>query len=163
MKLFSRILFLPFLFSTISITAISQKCITQKDSTGNSYSLNSIHFKFDRWEIDSTTYACLDSLVIFLKERDSLIIQIKCHIDVSDQDARYSKNISVKQANEIVNYLVLKGISNARLIPTGMGKTEPIYTEIQIKKMKTKAEQMQARNKNRRCEFKILSSKFKSP
>lgn len=106
----------------------------------------SIHFKTDRAEIESSSFGLLDSVVAVLasNDHDKLNIQIEGHTD-SQGSAAYNKGLSQRRAEAVVAYLVNKGIAKSRLTARGFGLEKPIadnHTE-------------EGRAKNRRVVFAI--------
>jgi OmpA-OmpF porin, OOP family len=89
----------------------------------------------------------LDRLVRLLQERPSMIIQIDGHCD-DYGGHEYNMDLSRRRAKAVVNYLESKGISSARLIPRGFGKTRPVATN----------DTDEGRQLNRRVEYTIMQN-----
>ncbi len=85
----------------------------------------SIHFKTDRAEIESSSFGLLDSVVDVLTSHGELNIQIEGHTD-NQGSAAYNKGLSQRRAEAVVAYLVKKGIAKSRLTGRGFGLERPI-------------------------------------
>lgn len=112
-------------------TALSKKDVikspTEKDSISNikkSVVFNPVFFDFDESRITSKMAAELDKTVQLMKENPHLKVLVKAHTDRSGS-ASYNLDLSQKRAENIVDYLVKKGISPERLIGQGVGFSEP--------------------------------------
>jgi OmpA-OmpF porin, OOP family len=109
--------------------------------------IKGINFKTNEAEILKNSFRTLDGAVKVLKEYPDLRMEIQGHTDdVGDDDA--NMDLSQRRAESVKAYFVDKGIEENRLIARGYGKTQPLVAKT------TKA----ARAKNRRVEFKLVSS-----
>lgn len=104
----------------------------------------------------------LNSLYDKMIEFPNWVVELQAHTDCRGSEL-YNKNLSQGRANSCVAYLVAKGIAKERLVPVGYGENVPIkgLSCDAIKGMATKEEQEKAHQRNRRTQFKILSSDFK--
>jgi hypothetical protein len=98
----------------------------------------------------------IDSIVNFLNTFPSLKIEISDHTDCRGK-AIYNRDLSKRKADEIVTFLIEKGIDPNRLVAVGYGADQPIIECEEIKRQKTKEEQEKSHQINRRVEIKILS------
>lgn len=114
---------------------------------GSSIRLNNIFFDFDMDVLRPESRPELDRLVRLLKERPSMIIQIDGHCD-DFGGHEYNMDLSRRRAKSVVNYLESAGISSARLIPRGFGKTRPVATN----------DTDEGRQLNRRVEYTIMQN-----
>ena len=69
----------------------------------------------------------LNRLRDFLLVNPNVNIEIQGHVNGDGTQPYSSKRLSKKRAKEIVNYLVLSGISPKRLSAKGFGFTDPVY------------------------------------
>ena len=92
----------------------------------------------------------LDKLVATMKRYPSLQAEILSHTD-SRGEASRNKTVSQNRAQEIVNYMVAKGVARKRLKATGMGESVPVNGCVDGV-ICTEAEY----RRNRRTEFKVV-------
>ena len=81
-------------------------------------------FGFDSAEIKPESYLMMDNVVEVLKANPDMKIEIQGHTD-STGNAEYNMGLSVRRANAVKDYLVMKGISSTRLTVKGFGITQP--------------------------------------
>ncbi len=137
----------------------------QFNLTSTSFSVGSIYkanprilFDLAKSTISKESYPLLDSIAEFLLKNDKLVIEVGVHNDsrVAEQEKIRSRNLSQSRAQNIVDYLIDKGIPKEQLIPVGFGATQLIISEKEIDNLKTAQEKEEAHAVNRRTEFKIL-------
>ena len=71
-----------------------------------------------------------------------------------------------QKGSVFVDYLISKGSPSDRMVPVGYGEAPPRAEGLECKsidKMSTKEEQEAAHQRNRRTQFRVLSSDFNSP
>ncbi len=100
--------------------------------------------KLDR--LTSHSYIMLDQIVNLLNKNTGSNLEVIVH---SDNTGSLANNLSVtqKRAQSIVNYLVKRGISAKRLVPTGFGGSLPIAPNMLEKDRKL----------NRRIDFVLIN------
>lgn len=108
--------------------------------------LRNIFFDVNKYDLQPESFVELDNLVSLLKENPALKISINGHTDNTGTPADNMK-LSNNRANEVVRYLVSKGIMASRLSAKGWGETQPIATN----------NTEEGRAKNRRTEMKVLN------
>lgn len=114
---------------------------------GSSIRLNNVFFDFDSSVLRPESYPELDRLVRLLRERPSMIIQIDGHCD--DMGGHeYNMDLSRRRARAVADYVASQGISSARLMPRGFGKTRPVATN----------DTDEGRQLNRRVEYTIMQN-----
>lgn len=103
----------------------------------------------------------LNTLYNKMIENPNWVVELQAHTDCRGSE-KYNRNLSQGRANSCVAYLVNKGISSERLVPVGYGENVPIkdLTCDAIQKLSTKEEQEKAHQRNRRTQFKILSTDY---
>lgn len=84
-----------------------------------------IYFETDKADLKLISYSALDDLVDILKRNDVVNLTIEGHTD-SDADDAYNMTLSQKRTESVKEYLISKGISDARLTAIGYGETKPI-------------------------------------
>jgi outer membrane protein OmpA-like peptidoglycan-associated protein len=106
--------------------------------------LNNIHFKLDKATLLPASYPELNKLYRLMQRNSGIEIKIAGHTDSTGTET-YNKELSVKRAQAVAEYLRQKGIDTNRVSYEGYGNTRPIATD------STEA----GRAKNRRVEFII--------
>jgi OmpA-OmpF porin, OOP family len=108
-----------------------------------------IYYEFDKDELTPGAMQVIDTTMYkVLAETPDIIVEISAHTD-SKGDSLYNIHLSQRRAEQVVKYLVSKGIEPARLIAKGYGEDNPIADN--------ETEEGQAMN--RRTEFRIVGSK----
>lgn len=117
----------------------------EKTDAGATAVLNNIFFDFDKFELKEKSKTELNKVVRFLSENGGVRVEIGGHTD-SDGSDEYNKQLSLKRAQAVVDYLVSNGIDRKRLIQKGYGASQPL-------KPNDSEENKQI---NRRIEFKVI-------
>ncbi len=108
----------------------------------------SVHYELNSNVLNEESKRNLDSALIkILTDSPDLIVEISSHTDSTGSD-EYNQDLSQQRAENIVNYLIEKGIDKSRLIATGYGSTKPIADNATE----------EGRAINRRTEFKVIGS-----
>jgi outer membrane protein OmpA-like peptidoglycan-associated protein len=119
--------------------------------------IKGINFKTGSADIVATSNNVLDQAVAVLKEFPDLKVEVQGHTDdqAPKRGGKFADNQALSQARaeSVKAYFVGKGIEDARVLATGYGDTVPVDPK------KTAA----ARAKNRRVEFKLISSLTTAP
>ncbi len=84
--------------------------------------LNNINYDFGKHNIKSGAAKELDALAKLMKDDPTITIEMRSHTD-SRGTAEFNKELSIKRAIEAKNYLIGKGISEARISTLGLGET----------------------------------------
>ncbi len=122
--------------------------------------IQGINFRTNSADLLATSNRQLDKAVAVLKEFPELRVEIQGHTD--DQAIKKSKKnkfqtnleLSQARAESVTAYLVKKGIEQGRLVAKGYADSVPVAPIDGLKGGKLTA----ARAKNRRTEFKLISS-----
>ncbi|MCU0428654.1 MAG: OmpA family protein [Cytophagaceae bacterium] len=117
-----------------------------KDNT--KLELKDIYFESNSAALSDSSYKELARVIDLMKVNKSAKIEISAHTDDLGTD-EYNNTLSQKRAQEIVKYLVSKGVSSSKLVAKGYGKTKP--------KVANTSDENRAIN--RRVEMKILDIK----
>lgn len=120
---------------------------------GNVVTADNIYYNYGQMNIRPDAARELDKLVATLKKNPQLVIALHAHTD-SRGDAENNRAVSQRRANEVADYLALKGIARWRMKAKGYGESMPI-NECKDGVTCTEAEYQ----KNRRTEFKIIRLK----
>ena len=128
-----------------------------------------VQYAYDKWDllVDQriNSQDSLDYLYNTLTQNPNIVIELQAHTDCRGS-SRYNKDLSQKRAQSCVDYLISKGIPADRMVPVGYGESTPRADGLECKsidKMGTKEEQEAAHQRNRRTQFRVLSSDYKAP
>lgn len=113
-----------------------------------SFTLEYVQFETNEWQVTDSTKEKLEILVLLLKEFVGVQLVISAHTDDVGENEQ-NMILSEKRAQAISDYLVESGIDGNRLENRGYGETKPKFTN----------ETEEGRAKNRRVDFKLISSK----
>lgn len=120
--------------------------LTKVTEDGEVALLEPIQFETGKAVIKAVSFPILDEVVALMKARPALKIGVYGHTDDVGADAMNMK-LSKDRAASCMRYLTGKGIAQSRLESEGFGETKPLVPN----------DSKEARAKNRRVEFKILS------
>jgi len=115
---------------------------------GRKLELQDIYFDYNSAKLHESSMPELDRVVDLMKENPAINIEISAHTD-NKGSSDYNLKLSDKRAQEIVRYLVSKGIPSAKLKPKGYGASRPVAAN----------DTEENRAKNRRVELKVTSVK----
>jgi outer membrane protein OmpA-like peptidoglycan-associated protein len=132
-------------------STIEKNLILVKIKENASVRLNNIFFETDKTELLPSSFAELDRLRDILSKDTALRIAIEGHTDNTGSEA-HNKALSLGRANAVVQYLIVKGIANARLQSRGYAAEKPIAQN----------DTEEGKAKNRRVEFRIVSTESKT-
>lgn len=104
-----------------------------------------ILFPTAQWRLNPKDLKELNDLVDQLKENPSMKIELAAHTDNVGDDAS-NMRLSQQRANSVRDYLVEKGIADARMMSKGYGEKKPIATN----------ETSEGRALNRRTECRVI-------
>jgi len=114
-------------------------------ATNNKITLNNVFFDFDKSDLKAESFIELDRLAELLKKNATIKIEIAGHTD-NKGDAKYNQILSQKRAENVVNYLLQKGIDKTRIVAKGYGETQAISPN----------DTEENKAKNRRIEVRVL-------
>ena len=138
--------------------------------------IDNIFYDFNKATLRPESTAALDDLVALLNENPHVTIEISAHCDFRGS-AEYNLRLSQQRAENVVRYLISKGISADRLTAVGYGKQRPKvirkkltekYTWLKegdkltssfIEKL-NKEQQEICNQLNRRTEFSVLRTTY---
>ncbi len=113
--------------------------------------IKNIYYDFDRATLRKESESVLDTLANFLSENGNVVVEIGSHTD-SRGTEEYNLDLSNRRSENVVNYLIYKGIP-ARLVRfKGYGETKPIAANENADGTDNEA----GRQLNRRTEFKVV-------
>ncbi|HUV31086.1 MAG TPA: peptidoglycan-associated lipoprotein Pal [Acidobacteriota bacterium] len=105
-----------------------------------------VYFDFDKFNLRADAKASLDANYALLNEFPDVIIKIEGHCDERGT-IEYNLSLGEKRAKSAQDYLVGLGITAARISVISYGKERPVDA----------GHDETAWDKNRRCEFRIIS------
>lgn len=117
----------------------------EKVREGSTVVLNNIFFDVDKYELKEKSAVELEKIVRFLTENPKVRIQVSGHTD-NTGSADHNKQLSLRRATSVYNYLVKRGINAARVKYQGYGADMPIADNGTD----------EGRQLNRRIDFSIL-------
>ena len=147
-------------------------------SIANPIELPNIFYDFAKWDLRPESMVALDKLVETLNDNPTITIELGAHTDSRGSDAD-NQTLSQRRAQSVVDYLIEKGISKARLTSKGYGESQPkvvddklaaqysflrngiTLTEDYINSLPSMDEQDIAHQINRRTEFRVLKTDYK--
>jgi len=115
--------------------------------------LDNVYYEFNSADLTEPSKKVLDFLVPIMEDNPEMEIELGAHTDNVGTD-EYNMELSNKRAQSCVDYLVSKGIAQARLTAKGYGESMPIAPN-EIGRGKRKKDNPDGRAKNRRTEFKV--------
>ncbi len=99
--------------------------VNVKFELAKNYTLDNVHFDFGKGSLRPDSYKELDELVSYMKNKESIRIEIGGHTDNVGKDADNLK-LSQQRSESVKAYLVKKGIAAARVVAKGYGATQPV-------------------------------------
>jgi OOP family OmpA-OmpF porin len=116
--------------------------------------LENIYYEFNSADLNERSRNVLDTtLLVLLKEAPEFIIEIGAHTD-SIGDTEYNRQLSQQRADNVVSYLISKGISAEKLVAKGYGEESPVAPNT----LPDGSDNPAGREKNRRTEFRITGT-----
>jgi hypothetical protein len=110
------------------------------------YILDPLHFPFNKTTVNDSSHT-LKNVLQFMKERPSSKITV-CGYSDDLGDTIYNKKLSLKRAEAVKKYLVIKGVERSRISIKGLGEDKPIGSN----------DTEEGRQKNRRVEFEVVQN-----
>lgn len=116
--------------------------------------VGNVQYEFGRSELTAQSKAALDlTLLKMMQENPDIVVEVSAHTDSKGTDA-YNLKLSQKRADNIVAYIVGKGISPRRVIGVGYGESKPIAPNENA----DGSDNPDGRALNRRTEFRIIAT-----
>ncbi|MDA0946166.1 MAG: outer membrane protein [Bacteroidota bacterium] len=101
----------------------------------------------------------LNYLVDLLERNENLVIQLEAHTDSRGSSAA-NKQLSQDRAETCVQYLIERGIPQARMVAKGYGEDALLVSDAEIARL-PESEREMAHQRNRRTVFKIIRFDYK--
>ncbi|HET9993422.1 MAG TPA: OmpA family protein [Kofleriaceae bacterium] len=103
-----------------------------------------VFFDFNKATIKSVSFALLNEVAQAMTDNPKIKVEVQGHTDSVGNDA-FNLKLSQSRAESVRTYLIKRGVSSDRMVPTGYGENVPIADN------RTEA----GRSQNRRVEFVI--------
>jgi len=116
-----------------------------RGGSGATFTVKNVYHDFNKGDYHNYADKAMDSLVNFMKDNPSISVEIRSYTD-SRGGVSYNKELSLKRAKEVLDYLTSKGVDRSRMIARGMGESDP-------RRPNTSEANMQ---RNRRTEFRVI-------
>ncbi|WCL80331.1 OmpA family protein [Saprospira sp. CCB-QB6] len=87
------------------------------------YQIDAIYYDYDQDRINLERSTGLQQLLDIMVNNPELVVEIRSHTD-SRGDANYNLELSSRRAKAVADYLIAKGISEARLSYLGLGESQ---------------------------------------
>jgi outer membrane protein OmpA-like peptidoglycan-associated protein len=124
-------------------------------SKEGSITLANVFFDLDKATIRKESYSELNKLADFLKENESVKVEIGGHTDTRG-DAKANQILSENRAKAVYEYIIDKGVDKSRLSYKGYGESQPIHTDEEIEQLESEEAKERAHQENRRTEYRII-------
>ena len=129
------------------------KPVPPEQAVPSNFELQTIYYDLDKSNIRPDAEVVMDKLVLLLKERPELKIELSSYTD-SRASIAYNVALSQRRVKAAVDYLVTHGIAENRMVPRYYGKNNLVNKCADNVKC-TEAEQQM----NRRTEFRVIEGK----
>ena len=86
---------------------------------------SNITFRTDSADLNAQFFKVLDGVALVTKKYDRTIIEVAGHTD-SVGDSAYNRQLSQRRATAVAQYLISKGIADARMMTAAGGEEHPI-------------------------------------
>ncbi len=130
---------------------VEQPTISDIPDSQLTIDVKNIEFLLNKYDIENDSAEELDKVVKFMKEHPTVIIEFLAHTDSRGPDA-WNQELTEHRAQEVVSYIVRKGIDYRRIYGKGYGESMPVNQCVNGVDC-TEQEHIQ----NRRTEFLILA------
>jgi outer membrane protein OmpA-like peptidoglycan-associated protein len=114
--------------------------------------IDNIYFDFGNANLRPESFATLDKLAALMKDNPKIKIELASHTDGIGSDAQNLK-LSQKRADACVDYLLLQGVKQGRIVAKGYGKRMPVAPN----KLPNGKDNPAGRQLNRRTTFTVKS------
>lgn len=104
---------------------IERKIVDTVKVVSKSPFLFGVNFAFDKYDLNTESYAVLDRAVETLKQNPDMDIVISGHTDSKGSD-EYNQKLSENRVNTVYNYLTSNGIKSERITKSWFGEERPI-------------------------------------
>lgn len=138
--------------------------------------MSNIFYEFGKWTLTPESEKGLTELVKLLNDNPNITIELAAHTDMVGQNDA-NKQLSLRRAQSVVDYLIQHGIKADRLTPVGYGEEKPVVVDDRMHKQYpylpkdqvldeafintlTADKQEICHSLNRRTEFRVLKTTY---
>lgn len=132
-------------------TLFSRELCLKAFEVGKPIVIPNILYDFDKATLRPESMVVLDSLAKILEDNPKLVVQMSANTDSIGSDS-YNMDLSQRRAQSCVDYLISKGLPEARIQAKGYGESRPIAPN----SMPDGSDNPEGRQLNRRTEFTVL-------
>ncbi len=145
-------------YSTANITSMDPDADAMLDifmrkatKGGAVMTVSNVYYDFDLQRFQPKSIEALDSLAGFMNSNPSISVEVYSNTDGRGTE-EYNDELSIRRAQEVINYLSNKGVDKARMTPRPQGK------RVKADPNETRAgrDNPEARALNRRTYFRII-------
>lgn len=116
--------------------------------------IKNIYYEYGKFRLKKEQKEILDeSVVSLMKEAPEIVVELGSHTDDRGGES-FNLKLSQKRADEIVTYVIKRGIDKSRIIGKGYGYTVPVAPN----KFDDGTDNPDGRAMNRRTEFKVIGT-----
>jgi OmpA-OmpF porin, OOP family len=116
--------------------------------------LKNVYYEFDKSELSQVSKNVIDTTLLeLLNKAEDIIVEVSAHTD-SLGNYEYNKKLSQERAENVVSYLISKGVSKKRLVAIGYGAARPVAPNFKS----DGSDYPEGRDQNRRTEFRIIGT-----
>ena len=105
-------------------SALLKTMETQLIKTGTTVTIDYVFYAHPE-AIDPKNLVLLNTVLVFLKSRETLSVELGCHTDCRG-NAGYNKNLSLRRCVNLKDWFVQNGISTERLTAVGYGEEKTL-------------------------------------
>jgi outer membrane protein OmpA-like peptidoglycan-associated protein len=109
------------------VKAAPESAPTKPAPVKESYSLHSVYFDFNKYDLTPTAKAELDRAAKIMMDHPELNLELQGNTDAIGNSA-YNKALGDKRAKAVLDYLKAKGVSSSRMGTVTLGKESPAAT-----------------------------------
>jgi peptidoglycan-associated lipoprotein len=148
----------------------------QLASISKPVTMSNIFYEFGSWELTQDSEEGLKALVQLLNDNPNITLELSAHTDMVGNHET-NKQLSLRRAQAVVDYLIKHGIDSKRLTAVGYGKDKPVVVDEAISRQYTFLPQGQVLDEafilslpqdqqevcnslNRRTEFRVLKTTY---
>lgn len=115
------------------------------------FAVSNIYYDYDKDNLRPESVASLDTLVQFMNDNPSFTVEVYSFAD-SKGKPEYNKELSLRRAQSVVDYVTNAGIDQSRIVAKGFGESMPAAPNETNGKDNPVGRQL-----NRRTELRIIS------
>lgn len=116
--------------------------------------LKNVYYDVGKSDLSAIAKKAIDStLVELMQKATDIVVEVGSHTD-SIGNGLLNKKLSQDRADNVIRYLVNKGIEKKRLVAKGYGADKPVAPNFKL----NHTDNPEGREKNRRTEFRVIGT-----